>query len=40
MSPLGSVALALLAGGQGIDWWAHVGGFISGIPLVPFFRKK
>jgi rhomboid family protein len=36
----GSVAQVIPAGGQGIAWWAHVGGFISGILLVPFFRKK
>jgi len=36
----GSVAQVLPAGGQGIAWWAHAGDFISGILLVPFFRKK
>ncbi len=24
-------------GGGGIAWWAHVGGFIAGVVLVPFF---
>jgi membrane associated rhomboid family serine protease len=26
--------------GGGIAWWAHVGGFITGIVFLPFFRKK
>jgi membrane associated rhomboid family serine protease len=24
----------------GVAWWAHVGGFMAGIVLLPFFRKK
>jgi membrane associated rhomboid family serine protease len=24
----------------GVAWWAHIGGFIAGIVLLPFFRKK
>ena len=24
----------------GIAWWAHVGGFIAGILMVPIFKKK
>jgi membrane associated rhomboid family serine protease len=24
----------------GVAWWAHVGGFITGIVLLRFFRKK
>jgi membrane associated rhomboid family serine protease len=24
----------------GVAWWAHIGGFIIGIVLLPFFRKK
>jgi membrane associated rhomboid family serine protease len=33
----------LATGGQeftGIAWWAHVGGFVSGIVLVPFLKKR
>jgi membrane associated rhomboid family serine protease len=26
--------------GGGIAWWAHIGGFIMGIILLPFFRKR
>ncbi len=24
----------------GIAWWAHVGGFLAGIVMVPFFKKR
>jgi len=24
----------------GVAWWAHIGGFIAGIVLLPFFRKR
>ncbi len=24
----------------GVAWWAHIGGFIAGILLLPFFRNK
>ncbi len=24
--------------GGGIAWWAHIGGFIAGVVLIPFFR--
>ena len=24
----------------GVAWWAHVGGFVTGMVLLPFFRKK
>jgi len=26
--------------GGGIAWWAHVGGFVAGIVLLPLFRKR
>lgn len=33
--------LATLAGtGGGVAWWAHVGGFIAGIVLVPIFVRR
>ena len=33
--------LASLAGtGEGVAWWAHVGGFIAGIVLVPVFVHR
>jgi membrane associated rhomboid family serine protease len=27
-------------GGSGIAWWAHVGGFIFGVVMVFFFRRR
>lgn len=27
------------ATGGGVAWWGHIGGFIAGIVLMPFFRK-
>ncbi|WP_461210712.1 rhomboid family intramembrane serine protease [Desulfocurvus sp. DL9XJH121] len=34
--------VASLAGsdGGGIAWWAHAGGFVAGMLLLPLFRKK
>ncbi|HEX4841626.1 MAG TPA: rhomboid family intramembrane serine protease, partial [bacterium] len=28
------------AGGGGVAWWAHVGGFVTGIVLVPIFSRR
>ena len=28
------------AGGSGIAWWAHIGGFIFGVLMVSFFARK
>jgi membrane associated rhomboid family serine protease len=28
------------AGGGGVAWWAHVGGFVTGIVLVPVFSRR
>lgn len=28
------------AGGGGVAFWAHVGGFVAGLLLIPFFRRK
>ncbi len=27
-------------GGGGVAWWAHIGGFIAGMALIPLFRHK
>jgi len=27
-------------GGPGIAFWAHVGGFVAGMALVPFFKQN
>ncbi len=31
---------SLGAAGGGVAWWAHVGGFIAGIALVPIFARR
>jgi len=36
----GTFALVIPEAGGGIAWWAHIGGFIVGILLLPIFRKK
>ncbi len=36
----GTVAQVLPASGEGVAWWGHIGGFIAGIVLVPFFRRR
>jgi len=38
-----SGSLSLSSGGQnigGVAWWAHIGGFVCGMILVFFFRKR
>jgi membrane associated rhomboid family serine protease len=35
----GTVAQVLPKAGGGVAWWAHVGGFIAGLLLVPFFKE-
>lgn len=35
----GTVAQVLPAPGEGVAWWGHIGGFIAGIVLIPFFKK-
>ena len=34
------VASGLAPGEPGVAFWAHVGGFIAGMILVPFFRRR
>lgn len=36
----GVASLGAGAGGGGVAWWAHVGGFVTGIVLVPFFARR
>lgn len=38
LSGLGS--LVQQGGGASIAWWAHAGGFVAGIILLPLFRRK
>jgi len=41
VSQLYSGLFAIQGGGaSGIAWWAHIGGFIFGLVMVSFFRKK
>jgi membrane associated rhomboid family serine protease len=35
----GTVELFLPSASGGIAWWAHVGGFIAGLILIPFFQR-
>jgi membrane associated rhomboid family serine protease len=34
----GAIDLVSASMGGGIAWWAHIGGFIAGVALIPFFR--
>ncbi|OLC31011.1 MAG: hypothetical protein AUH31_03580 [Armatimonadetes bacterium 13_1_40CM_64_14] len=36
----GVASLGAGAGGGGVAWWAHVGGFVTGIVLVPIFSRR
>ena len=36
----GTLSFASHSPQGGVAWWAHVGGFMAGIVLLPFFRKK
>ena len=29
-----------VVGGGGVAFWAHVGGFVAGVVMIPFFRVK
>jgi membrane associated rhomboid family serine protease len=33
------VALLLPLSGRGIAWWAHVGGFLAGLALIPLLQR-
>ncbi len=33
------VASAVLSDGEGIAWWAHVGGLVAGAVLILFMRR-
>ncbi len=36
----GTLSIGAPEGGGGVAWWAHIGGFVTGIVLLPFFRRK
>ncbi len=43
LSQLANGLFATLAGVQamgGVAWWAHIGGFVAGLVLAPFFRQR
>ena len=36
----GTLSLASQTTEGGVAWWGHIGGFIAGVVLLPFFRSK
>ena len=36
----GLLSLGLPTAGGGVAWFAHIGGFVAGLVLVPFFRRR
>jgi membrane associated rhomboid family serine protease len=36
----GTLELLTPSTGGGVAWWAHIGGFIAGLLLIPFFRRS
>ena len=36
----GTLSFASDGTGGGVAWWAHIGGFVTGMVLLPFFRNK
>jgi membrane associated rhomboid family serine protease len=36
----GTFALGIGADAGGVAWWAHIGGFVSGIIMLPFLKKR
>jgi membrane associated rhomboid family serine protease len=36
----GTLSFASHSAGGGVAWWAHVGGFVTGIVLLPFFKNR
>jgi membrane associated rhomboid family serine protease len=36
----GTLSFASEAKEGGVAWWAHVGGFLGGVILIPFFRRR
>lgn len=43
LSQLSNGLFSIMAGVQafgGVAWWAHVGGFIAGLALAPFFARR
>ncbi|MBI5021205.1 MAG: rhomboid family intramembrane serine protease [Ignavibacteriales bacterium] len=36
----GLFSLGIGADAGGVAWWAHIGGFLAGVIMLPFFRKR
>jgi membrane associated rhomboid family serine protease len=36
----GTLELLTPSTGGGVAWWAHIGGFITGLLLIPFFQRS
>jgi membrane associated rhomboid family serine protease len=36
----GALALVFAGDAGGVAWWAHVGGFVAGMALVPVLRRR
>jgi membrane associated rhomboid family serine protease len=36
----GATELLVSSSGGGVAWWAHVGGFVAGLLLIPFLRRS
>jgi membrane associated rhomboid family serine protease len=36
----GTAELLLPSSGGGVAWWAHIGGFIAGLALIPFLQRS
>ena len=36
----GTLSFASHGTGGGVAWWAHIGGFATGVALLPFFRNR
>ena len=36
----GTLALGSPEAAGGVAWWGHIGGFVAGIGLLPFFRRN
>jgi membrane associated rhomboid family serine protease len=36
----GALALAVAGDAAGVAWWAHVGGFVAGMAVMPLLRRR
>jgi membrane associated rhomboid family serine protease len=40
MQLLSGLAVLSMDANGGVAFWAHVGGFVAGMLLIPFFKKR